>query len=76
MTAAADGCRYLYGVPGYGEAALFVADANGDGRWWCVYYRDRRGRRVMMGFPARQSRDAAQADLDAWAKKKRLKEVE
>ena len=52
---------------------LFVHSGISGGRTWSTYYRIRTGSlRRLKTMPVRETREAAQADLDAYAEAKRL----
>lgn len=61
--------RYYRSKQGF----LFVSDGISNGRTWSTYYRTRTGslRRLKM-MPLRQTREEAQADLDAYAQARGL----
>ncbi len=55
------------------QGFLFVSDGISQGRTWSTYYRTRTGSlRRLKTMPVRETREAAQADLDAYAAAKRL----
>ncbi|MGE5594155.1 MAG: hypothetical protein ACM3X3_10815 [Betaproteobacteria bacterium] len=55
------------------QGFLFVSDGISQGRMWSTYYRTRTGSlRRLKTMPVRETREAAQADLDAYAEAKRL----
>ncbi|HHY45736.1 MAG TPA: hypothetical protein GX506_00350 [Firmicutes bacterium] len=55
------------------QGFLFVSDGISRGRAWSTYYRTRTGSlRRLKTMPVRETREAAQADLDAYAEAKRL----
>lgn len=63
------GNRYLYNGhiieagPGLGEGRYFTREQSGSGGWHRLCYVD---------LPVRKTLEEAQADLDAWAKRKGL----
>lgn len=64
--------RYSYPAP-CGEVEVFVDRGISDGSAWGTYYRKPNGSlKRITSLPLRQSREAAQKDLDAWAARKRL----
>jgi len=55
------------------QGLLFVSDGISQGRTWSTYYRTRTGSlRRLKTMPIRRAREEAQADLDAYARVRRL----
>ncbi len=55
------------------QGLLFVSDGISGGWTWSTYYRTRtRSLRRLKTMPVRETREAAQADLDAYAQARRL----
>lgn len=57
----------------YGKQGLLFVDGGISGTGWSTYYRTRTGSlKRLKTMPIRQTREEAQADLDAYARVRRL----